>query len=341
MPMSNPTLGAVHISRPLSNLSIAFVQDANDFVADKVFPLLPVAKQADQYFIYDREYWFRSEMKKRAPGTESAGSDYDISTGNYSCDVYALHKDIADQIRANEDTPLNSDRDATEWLTQQALLKKEIDFATNYMTGGIWTFEADGVALNPTDAGSFDPTNASNNDKLHWSDASSTPIEDIRQAKRYIKERTGQKANVLTLGQYTYDALVDHPDVIDRIKYGQTAGAPAMAGVQALAQIFEVDEVLVSSAARNTAQQGATEANSFIVGKHALLTHRPRRPSIMTPCAGLTFGWTGYLGGGVGAFQISKFRMDWLKSDRIEGEMAYDQKLVSADLGYFFDGIVA
>jgi hypothetical protein len=33
--------------------------------------------------------------------------------------------------------------------------------------------------------------------------------------------------------------------------------------------------------------------------------------------------------------------MDHLKSDRVEGEMAYDQKLVAADLGYFFNGIVA
>lgn len=340
MPM-NPTLNAVHISRPLTNISIAYRQTAADFVADRVFPLIPVQKQADQYFTYDRSYWFRSEMQKRAPGTESAGGDYKIGTANYACDVFALHKDVFDQIRANEDSPLNSDRDATEWLTLQAMIKKEKDFANKYMKGGIWVFEADGVASAPTAAASFDPTNAGSNDKLHWNDANSNPIEDIRQAKRFMKQRTAQTANVLTMGQAVYDTLLDHPDIIDRLKYGQTAGAPAMAGRESLAKLFEVDEINIAAAVENTAVEGAAETNNFIVGKHALLTYRPARPSLQVPSAGYTFGWTGYLGGGVGAFQVSKFRMEHLKSDRIEGEMAYDQKLVSADCGYFFDGIVA
>lgn len=339
--MSSPTLNTVHVSRPLTNISIAYRQDANDFVADRAFPLLPVAKAADKYFTYDRSYWFRSEVQQRAPGTESAGADYKVSTATYSCDVYALHKDIADQIRANEDSPLNSDRDATEWLTLQAMIKKEKDFAATYMAGGVWTFEADGVASSPTAAGSFDPTNASNNDKLQWNDASSTPIEDIRQAKRYIKQRTGMNANTLVLGQETYDVLLDHPDIIARLDSGQMPGSPAMADSQKLAQIFGVDRILVSSAVQNTAADGATEANSFVVGKHALLMYVAPRPSLLVPSAGYTFSWTGYLGGNSGAFQISKFRMDHLKSDRIEGEMAYDQKLVAADCGYFFDGIVA
>ena len=339
--MPQPTISAVHVNRPLTNISIAWTQDQNEFVAGKVFPMVPVSKRSDSYYLYDREYWFSNEMKKRAPGAESAGGGYDISTATYSCDVFALHKDIADQIRANEDVPLSSDRDATEWLTLKAMIKKEVDFASTYMTGGVWTFEADGVATGETSAASFDPENASNNDKRHWSDPASTPIEDIRQAKTYVKQRTGFVPNTLTLGQHTVDALMDHPDIIDRIKYGQTAGAPAMAGKDALAKLFEVQNLYVSGAVQNTANEGATEANSFIVGKHALLSYAPARPGILTPSAGYTFGWTGYLGGAVGAFQISKFRMEHLKSDRIEGETAYDQKLVSADLGYFFDGIVA
>jgi hypothetical protein len=341
--MSNPTLGAVHVSRPLTNISIAYRQENNSFIADRVFPIVSVGKQADKYFTYDRSYWFRSGVQLRAPGTESAGSDYKISTDTYSCDVYALHKDIADQIRANEDTPLNSDRDATEWLTLQAMIKKEIDFASTYMATNntVWTFRADGVASSPTAPASFDPTNLASNDILHWSDASSTPIEDVRRGKTYVLEKTGYRPNTLTMSERVVDALLDHPDIVDRIKYGQTAGGPAMANNQILAQLFGVDEVLVSAAVQNTAAEGASESNSFVVGKHALLSYKPRTPSILVPSAGYTFGWTGYLGGNVGAFQISKFRMDHLKSDRVEGEMAYDQKLVAADLGYFFNGIVA
>ncbi len=339
--MPNPTLNSVHISRPLTNISIAWRQATTDFVAERVFPIIPVSKQADKYYTYDRSYWYRSEMQMRAPGTESAGGGYKLSTDSYFCDVFALHKDIADQIRSNEDAPLSLERDSTEWLNLQAMIKKEKDFASTFMAGGVWTYEYDGVASSPTAVGALDPTNATKNDLLQWNDASSTPIEDIRRAKTYVKSKTGYMPNILTLGHRVYDALLDHADIIDRLKYGQTPGAPAMAGKDALAKLFEVDEILVSSAVQNSAAEGATESNDFVVGKHALLTYRPPRPGILIPSAGYTFGWSGYLGGGVGAFQISKFRLEHLKSDRVEGEMAYDMKKVAGDLGVFFDGIVA
>lgn len=339
--MPNPTINSVHINRPLTNISIAWRQSQIDFVADRVFPIIPVSKQSDLYYVYDRSYWYRSEMQLRAPGTESAGGGFKVTTDNYYCPVYALHKDIDDQIRSNEDAPLSLERDSVEWLNLQAMIKKEQLFATSFLTGGVWSYEYDGVSSSPTATSSLDPTSDANNNVLQWNDASSTPIEDIRRAKTYVKEKTGYMPNILTIGQKVYDALVDHPDVIDRIKFGQTPGAPAMAGREVLAKLFEVDEVNIASGVNNTAAEGATEANSFIVGKHALLTYRPPRPSILTPSAGYTFGWTGYLGGGVGAFQISKFRMEHLKSDRVEGELAYAQKKVAGDLGFFFDGIVA
>jgi hypothetical protein len=337
----NPTLGQVHVNRPLTNISIAYRQSASDYVADRVFPIVPVQKKSDTYFLYDREYWFRSEMRKRAPGTESAGADYALSTASYVCDVWALHKDVDDQIRANEDAPLNSDRDATEWLTQQALILREKEFATNYMAADIWTFEADGVASGATAAGSFDPTNESSNDVLQWNDESSNPIKNIRDGVTYVLERTGYQPNKLTLSRKVFNALIDHPDIVDRIKYGQTAGAPAMANEQTLAQIFQLDEVLVSNAIQNSAGEGLTESNGFIVGNNALLSYCPARPSIMVPSAGYTFSWSGYLGAASGAAQIKKMRLDWLNSDRIEAEAAFDQKLVAADLGYFFSGVVA
>jgi hypothetical protein len=38
---------------------------------------------------------------------------------------------------------------------------------------------------------------------------------------------------------------------------------------------------------------------------------------------------------------IQKFPIRELKVDRVEGEMAFDNKVVATDLGYFFDSIVA
>ena len=47
MPMLTPS--AVHIDQPLTNLTIAYVQDQNAFIADKVFPVVGVERQSDKY----------------------------------------------------------------------------------------------------------------------------------------------------------------------------------------------------------------------------------------------------------------------------------------------------
>ena len=65
-------------------------------------------------------------------------------------------------------------------------------------------------------------------------------------------------------------------------------------------------------------------------------------PGIEVPTAGLTFNWTGLAPGFSGqGLAVEKFRMQELKGDRIEAHMAFDQKVVSSQLGYFFSGIVA
>lgn len=339
-----PSRGDVHVNRPLTNISLAFLQNADAFVADRVFPNIPVEKQSDSYFTYDRGEFNRDEMKDRAPGAESSGGNYQVSTDTYNAVVRAFHKNVPDQVRANADNPINLDREATEYVTHKALIKRETTWVTNYFTqgapGDTWTFDVDGVASGATAAASFDPTNASNNDKLQWNDAASTPIEDVRQGKRFVGESTGFRPNVLVLGRSVFDTLLDHPDIVGRLDRGQTQG-PAMANREALAALFEVDEVLVMDAIQNTATEGQTASHSYIGGKHALLCYRAPNPGILTPSAGYTFSWTGFLGATAAGTRIKRFRMEPNASDRIEIEMAYAQKRVSEDLGYFFGSIVA
>jgi hypothetical protein len=328
----NPTPGDVHVNTPLTNISIAYIQNAANFVAARVFPNIPVGKQSDRYYTYERGDFNRDEMTERAPGTESAGGGYNIdSTPTYYAPVYAFHKDVHDQMRANADSVLAPDREATIFVTQKAMIKREKLFVGKFFAGGLWTHDKDGVASGENNTSTF----------RQWNDAASTPIENIRNAKRAVMESTGFEPNKLVLGRAVYDALCDHPDLVDRIKYGQTAGGPAMTTRMVMAQLFEVDEILVMNAVENTAKEGQTASHSFIGGKKALLVYAAPEPGIMTPTAGYTFSWTGLLGAGAAGGRIKSFRMENLSSDRVEIEMSFDQKLVSADLGYFFDSIVA
>lgn len=320
--------GDVHINGPLTNVAVAYYQSATVFIADKVFPNVPVTKQSDVFWKYIRGDWNRTKFKIRAPVTESVGAGFGTERDSYYADVWALHNDVSDQTRANSDSVFNLDRDATNFLMMNGLITREISFAAKFLISGVWGNEATGVASAPG-VGEF----------IMWSDAGSTPIEDVRSAKRVIQSTTGFLPNKLTLGASVYDTLIDHPDIVDRIKYGGTPGSPAIINKSALAALFEVDEVLVSEAFTNTSSLG--ETNEMVMGNDALLTYSPASASTVLPSAGYTFSWNGYLGASDQGVRVSKFRMEPLKADRIEAEMAYEQKLIAADLGYFFNDAIA
>ncbi|MEE8609004.1 MAG: hypothetical protein V3S55_15475 [Nitrospiraceae bacterium] len=340
MPFSQPSRSDVHVNRPLTNISVAFLQSADNFVAGRVFPNVPVAKKSDQYFTYARGEFNRDEMEERAPGTESAGGNYQIGTDTYFARERAYHKNVPDVIRNNADSPISLDREATIFVTHKGLINREVNWVSAFFTAGdpgdTWTFDVDGDASR---SAAFDPTDSGNNQVVFWNNSASTPIEDVRLLKRFVLESTGFMPNTLTLGRPVFDTLLDHPDIVGRLDRGQTTG-PAQVTKDSLAALFELDDVLVMDSIQNTGLEGLADTHSFIGGKNALLSYKPATPGIMTPSAGYTFSWTGHVGAGNDGMRIKRFRMEALASDRIEIEMAYDQKLVSADLGAFFGAIV-
>lgn len=318
---AQPTPSDVHVNAPLTNISIAYMQRADMFVADRVFPNIPVPKQSDLYFTYDRGMFNRSEMRKRAPGTESQGIDYTVSTGNYFAEVHALHHDIPDQRRANTDNPLQPDREATELLMQQALIFREKEWATNYFAASIWT---------------NDPTPSTLWDAASGSD----PLGDIETGKQTVGQSTGFEPNKCVLNRPVWGVLRNHADIVDRIKYGQTAPGAAKVSMQAFGDLIEIDEVMVTRAIENTAAEGAANVHSYIAGDHCLLVYAAPSPGLMAPSGGYTFSWSGYSGAGPAGQRISRMRADLLKSDRIEIEMAFAQALISADLGYLLEQVI-
>lgn len=327
--ITNP---AVHLDAILTNISIAYMQDPGNFIASRVFPNVPVQFQSDRYYTFDRADFNRDEAKIRAPGTESAGSGFNLdNTPTYFAPVVSFHKDVAWQTMANADTVLDLTRAANDFVMQKLMIRKEKDFVTNYFRDGVW----DNDKVGGSGSGEITP----------WSNpTSSTPIEDVREGKTTVLETTGFEPNTLVLGRRVYDALADHPDIVDRIKYSGGIGNenPARVTARTLAQLFDVERVLISNAIVNNSKEGLAESSSFIAGKNALLCYAESSPSLMAPSAGYTFSWSGYLGlGNDFGVATKRIPMDHLESDRIEGSMAYDMKVVGKDLGYFWKNIVA
>ena len=330
--LAEPVYGDVHVAAALTDIAVAYLQDEANYIANKIFPVVPVQHQTDVYFVWSKSDFFRDEAQLRADATESAGSGVNLSTKSYSAKVWALHQDIGAQVRSNADPAVDVDIVATRQLMQKMLIRRDRIFVQNYMATSIWGTDITGVASAPT-AGQT----------IQWSDdANGDPFTDIATGQTTILQNTGFLPNVLLLTWPVYQALRKHPLVVDRIKYTN----PAFAGTitpQLLAEAFDIEEVVVSKAVYNSAAQGATANMQFVAGKAALLAYRAPNPGLMVPTAGYLFGWTGLIGLnnlGVAIYQIP---MPWrgIKTVRTEAEMAFDMQVVGNDLGYFFASIVA
>lgn len=321
--MPQPTLSQVHINRPLTNISVAYIQDQAAFVFNRVFPVIPVDKKSDLYFIYQKDSFLRDEAQLRAPGTESAGTGYGLTTSSYNAEVWAIHDDVPDQIVENSDQPLQPMADSTTLVTQKLLLRQENLWVSSFFKTGVW---------------GTDQTVA-----VQWSDQTgSDPVNDIKTGIQTILSQTGLKPNKLTLGYPVFKALEIHPDLIDRVKYGGSSANPATVSANAMAEIFGLDEVLVAQSVQATANENnGTQTYGFVLGKNALLSYSPSAPGIRKPSAGYSFFWRGVSQGMGTPIKITDFYMPWLKSTRVEGEVAVDMHAVSTDCGYFFPSVVA
>ena len=316
--MPQPTQNQVHVDAILTNISVAYFQQNQNFIATRVFPVVPVSKQSDKFFTYTKNDWFRDEAQRRADATESAGGGYNLSTDSYQADVYAFHKDIGDQTRANADAPINVDREAAEFVTSRLMLKMETQFVSNYFTTGIW-------------ANDVTPSNL-------WSDyTSSDPIGDIETGKRAILSVTGYEPNTLVLGYDVFIQLKNHPDLVDRIKYTSSN----VLTEDVMASLFGVPRVMVAKSVKATNNEGATAAYAFNYGKNALLTYSAPSPGLLQPSGGYIMSWTGVSGGLGQTIGVSRMRMEQYKADRVEAEVAFDMKVIGSDLGYFFSACVA
>lgn len=309
---SQPTQSAVHTDRPLTNMSLAILQEESAFIAGQVFPQISVSKQSDKYRTYPESYFNRDQMKKRAPGTETAGVGYETSSSPYYCDVWGLHHDIDEQTEENADEEVDLDFEATTLLSMQALINRERQWALKHFVTGAWSNETDIMQ--------------------GWDIGTSTVIADIEAARLAMLARSGKKPNTMILGPEVWSVLKQEPDLLDRVNRGQTDGA-AQVMLATLAGLTEIPRILVAESIFDSSAEGGTSSPGFIFGKHCLLLHVAERPGRYTASAGYTFAWRGLGGSSVAGTRMSRFEDPKTRSRRIEIESSYVQEKISDTLG--------
>lgn len=306
------------INESLTAIALAYRNEA--LIADMVLPRVGVATEAFKYYKYNKDEAFtvpdtKIGRKSEANVVEFGGTEVTDSTVDYGLKDAVPMSDL----RNAAGTPFDPLGQASANTTRLVMLDREVRVA--------------GIVFNASNYGASNKATLSGTSQ--WSDyTNSNPLDAMLQAFDSMLMRP----NKLVLGQAVWTKLRQHPRIVEAVK-GTGAGLSAQGTVtrQQVADLLEIQEVLVGQGFVNTAKKGATAAYSRVWGKFAAAIYT--EPVTSTKVT--TFGFTAESGGGL---RVRDWFDEKVGADGAQWVQVVDtakEVLPANDLGYLWSAAVA
>lgn len=261
------------IQQALTAITIAYRNTS--FIADEVAPRVPVGRQEYKLTNYSPAETFA--LPSTLVGRKGRPNEVDLTAteATYSTKDYGLD-DPVPQSDIDNAPPNRSPVDrAVMQLSDYILLDREKRVAD------LVTTAANYAASNKTQLSGTS----------QWSDfTNSDPLGAINAGI----DACLMKPNRMVMGRAVWTKLRTHPKIVQAITAQSGVGVQnGIASRQAIADLFEVDQVLVGESWLNTAKKGQATSLQRVWGKHLLLYY-------FNPLAdtqgGLTFALTAQFG---------------------------------------------
>jgi hypothetical protein len=231
------TPGMVGTTQTLSELSLSYAND--DYIGTRLMPLVGVNKLAVEYF--------------QRP--QDSGLSYPADTVGTDGSVNEVSERVTLATAALTRRSFKEHLDAWTLELGDSVALELIDPLMNVLDG-LALGQEQRIATIMTAGGSYGANTAPIAAANRWSTAAGgDPVGNVLAAKAACWTGNGPGRWVAFCGVNVYNALKTNPRVLDQVKY--TGGDPAVVGRQAIASLFEVDELLVGMARQNTANEGA------------------------------------------------------------------------------------
>lgn len=244
-------------------------------IADEVLPYVPVGKAEFKYLVHNLAEGFTVPntfvgRKSRPNMVEFSATEVTDSCHGYGLDDVVPQDDI-DNAPENYN-PLNH---AAEGLIDLVLLDREV--------------RTSGMVFNNTKYASSNKLALSGSDRFDDYIASD-PIEVIKDSLSSMLLR----ANVAVMGRKVFDKLSSHPKIVKAV-HGNSGDSGVVKRKQ-IADLFELDDVLVGEAFLNVAKKGETMSLTRVWGPHIALVYQDRFGGPGAGNGRMTFGFTARFG---------------------------------------------
>lgn len=311
------------VQQELTAIALAYSNRA--YIADQVLPRVPVNSREFKWLQFNRAELFTIPEtmvgRKGVPnevqfgGTEVAGFVRD-----YGLDDVIPNDDITSAPASYD--PIGR---AVEGVAELIALDREKRVADLVFNSNTYP-AANRTTLSGTD---------------QWSDyTNSDPYSAIMAALDGMLMRP----NTAVIGRLAWSKLRVHPKITAALapssngnsSTSNAAGAPASA--QAVADLLEIDNLLVGESWVNTAKPGQTASISRVWGKHIAFMHLNPVASIRGNA--ITFGYTAEYGNRVSG-SMPEPKVGLRGAQRVRVGESVNEIVSASDVGYYFANCVA
>ena len=304
----------IHVDTLLSEMAIDYRPAGG--VAPDIFPIVTVQKQSNVYADFDRGSKLRRQNTKRSPGVYARIIDRDVGSGTYFAKNYALADAVTIEDRANADPIYVSKlyEQRAEFVLDHLMLDWEVRVATQ--------------VTSTSNVGSSSAVSSA------W-DGAGDCLADLNQAIDNVHYSNGMKPNKVTFGPEAWDSFRRNSDVRNLI-FGTNNGGGYPTTAQ-VADLLDVEQVLVAGMFQNTGAEGQSESLSSIWGDNVLVQYSPMSPSIDRPSFAYSFRWAQP---GLPNMVVERHPYDSrAKAEIVEVGYYQDAKLTGASYGFLLTAV--
>ena len=326
--------GAFKPNMYLTNMSMAYFQAQDKYVAKSLFPMLPVQLSTASYYKFTKEDLARDNVSRKPQFGKVTPAIMGINDDSYRCFVDQVIVGL-DQIntldfgRSGAPGVADPRKAKAKFIAEQMNIHLDILFAQNFFKSGVWANELEGGDTDVEDT-SF----------IKFNDDNGDPVKLFDELCSKVEEEGRRRPNKLGLGVKAYNALKNHPAILERVKFGGSTANPASVNQNVLAQLFGLDKVAVMASSYNAAPLGAEGDMQFICNPNdALLCYTTDTPAIDEPSAGYIFTWD-MLGDGNFMPTLQYEGEGGTHTEFMEGLLATDMKKTADDLAIYLHNCI-
>jgi hypothetical protein len=248
-----PQNSSLYQSRVLSQIAVDFKN--REYVADQILTPVRVPQMLGQYLVWDQGVTFKDPKTQMGQNGSPNVMDLKATKTSFSLNIHA-QATYVDPLELSQAPEAQVRAMKVAKLANIIMLRRELDVAAQLTSTSVMT------------------SNTTLSGTSQWSDfTNSDPITAIMAQADALPRRP----NTFIAGRDVISKLRTHTKILTAIQYTQTGG---MAPLTALADLFEVDRIIVGDAFKDTAAENLTAVKTRIWGKDAILCYvDPSPPS--------------------------------------------------------------